>query len=98
VPLLVIGIVSPVSGTVSVPFPIKVAIVCVSFIEVTPVFVATSSQTGCDDNSNPDEVLVVVLLPVVVVVVAATGVIAPPDITTTIIVANATRVAAVITT
>ena len=60
------GIVSPVSGTVSVPFPMNVAILCVWFIGVTLVFVTISSQTGWADNSNADVVIVVVVvLPVV---------------------------------
>jgi hypothetical protein len=59
-------IVSPVSGTVSVPFPMNVAILCVWFIGVTLVFVAISSQTGRGDNSNADvAIVVVVVLPVV---------------------------------
>ena len=49
------GIVSPVSGTVSVPFPMNVAILCVWFIGVKPVFVASYSQTSCDDNSIPPD-------------------------------------------
>jgi hypothetical protein len=36
--------VRPVFGTLIVPFPMKVTRVCVSFIGVAPVFIATTSS------------------------------------------------------
>ena len=74
------GIVSPVSGTVSVPFPMNVAILCVWFIGVKPVFVASYSQTSCDDNSIPplDDGENVIVAADVVVVVSLVVVVAPP--------------------
>jgi hypothetical protein len=71
-------IVSPVSGTVSVPFPMNAMSVCVSFIGVTPVFDTSSSQIGCGDNSNPSDdggVVVAEVVSLVVVVVVAPAVV-----------------------
>ena len=64
VPLLVILITSPVPGTVIVPFPSNVAMICVWFIGIMAVVLTVSSQIGWAENSNPNDG-VVVLLPVV---------------------------------
>jgi hypothetical protein len=68
-------IVSPVSGTVIVPFPSKSMILCVSFIGVTPVVATHSCQIGCGDNSIPDDGVVIVVVVLLSVVEAATGVV-----------------------
>lgn len=68
-------IVSPVSGTVIVPFPSKSMILCVSFIGVTPVVATRSCQIGCGDNSIPDDGVVIVVVVLLSVVEAATGVV-----------------------
>ena len=53
------------------PFPMNVTYVCVSFIEVAPVFIAHSCHTCCDDNFIPatdhDDDVVVVDVSLVVV-------------------------------
>jgi hypothetical protein len=48
-------IVSPVSGTVNVPFPKNVTIECVWSNGVTPVFAVLSCQIGCADKCITDE-------------------------------------------
>jgi hypothetical protein len=92
VPLLVMLIVSPVSGTVIVPFPSKSMILCVSFIGVTPVVATRSCQIGCGDNSIPDDGVVIVVVVLLSVVEAATGVVVILDAK---IIANVKIVAAV---
>ena len=52
-------------GTVIVPFPMKDTILCVWFILVLPVVIASSSQIGWDENCSPDDEDDTVLLPVV---------------------------------
>jgi hypothetical protein len=94
VPLLVMLIVSPVSGTVIVPFPSKSMILCVSFIGVTPVVATRSCQIGCGDNSIPDDGVVIVVVVLLSVVEAATGVVVILDAK---IIANVKIVAAVTT-
>jgi hypothetical protein len=94
VPLLVMLIVSPVSGTVIVPFPSKSMILCVSFIGVTPVVATRSCQIGCGDNSIPDDGVVIVVVVLLSVVEAATGVVVILDAK---IIANVKTVAAVTT-
>jgi len=94
VPLLVMLIVSPVSGTVIVPFPSKSMILCVSFIGVTPVVATRSCQIGCGDNSIPDDGVVIVVVVLLSVVEAATGVVVILDAK---IIANVKIVVAVTT-
>ncbi len=105
VSLIVILIVSPVSGTVIVPFPSNATMLCVRFIGVMLVVHTRSSHTGLADNSNPEDggdddglvatvfvvVVVVVLLLAVVVEAAAAG-----ATDAVIIIDNANRVAATI--
>jgi hypothetical protein len=94
VPLLVMLIVSLVSGTVIVPFPSKSMILCVSFIGVTPVVATRSCQIGCGDNSIPDDGVVIVVVVLLSVVEAATGVVVILDAK---IIANVKIVVAVTT-
>jgi hypothetical protein len=93
VPLLVMLIVSPVSGIVIVPFPSRSLILCVSFIGVTPVVATRSCHIDCGDNSIPDDgVVIVVVVVLLSVVEAATGVVVILDAK---IIANVKIVAAV---
>jgi hypothetical protein len=94
VPLLVMLIVSLVSGTVIVPFPSKSMILCVWFIGVTPVVATRSCQIGCGDNSIPDDGVVIVVVVLLSVVEAATGVVVILDAK---IIANVKIVVAVTT-